>query len=520
MSTRRFRVGDYVRALIDEATGKVVGWRTPADENQFIDDNLQMVGMDEPEWGIIVAPDDTPDAELQSIARHNGLRIPTLIRAALADKFNVAAPAGLIPHDTTMHFDISDRASFARGSPGLLGEGKGQTRFRYYGPADTPALKVTGGWSASQIPYSKQKFGGFTIDCQYLLSNGIEASNLIDMVWSDIDLLQCKIAFDVSDSVHWTLNDLAISFCAYGFLGRRSASLGISNNGSPVNEMLFNRLKVTGVRNWWLKLYDSTNIVLNGGSAEACGRTSSLYSSDATRPGIWLISPGYNGGDTLRSTLFHNETNGAPHLRVEVEDYDAVVTLSGDHIRNALDFDPGPGTDIQFPDNDIQYTVTGVGALRLKVAGSMTGVNGYTGSASRPRIVGNSLTKVFIDTIDLDCQFPEELPSIGGAEHSRRNHIHAWVMFDASGTVLNKTNTAASSGVVKNGTGDFTWTFASPMLSTTFMVGMSSSTVAIEMAIVSRTTTTARVNFRTNDNGTAGALVDPTGEIGLYAIYG
>jgi len=31
------RVGDFVRALIDQTTGKVVGWRTPADENQFFD---------------------------------------------------------------------------------------------------------------------------------------------------------------------------------------------------------------------------------------------------------------------------------------------------------------------------------------------------------------------------------------------------------------------------------------------------------------------------------------------------
>lgn len=35
MST--YRVGDYVRALIDQVTGKVVGWRTPADTDQMID---------------------------------------------------------------------------------------------------------------------------------------------------------------------------------------------------------------------------------------------------------------------------------------------------------------------------------------------------------------------------------------------------------------------------------------------------------------------------------------------------
>lgn len=35
MST--YRVGDYVRALIDQVTGKVVGWRTPADTDQLID---------------------------------------------------------------------------------------------------------------------------------------------------------------------------------------------------------------------------------------------------------------------------------------------------------------------------------------------------------------------------------------------------------------------------------------------------------------------------------------------------
>ena len=29
------RVGDYVRALIDDVTGRVVGWRTPADEDQL-----------------------------------------------------------------------------------------------------------------------------------------------------------------------------------------------------------------------------------------------------------------------------------------------------------------------------------------------------------------------------------------------------------------------------------------------------------------------------------------------------
>lgn len=33
----QYRVGDYVRALIDQVTGKVVGWRTPADTDQLID---------------------------------------------------------------------------------------------------------------------------------------------------------------------------------------------------------------------------------------------------------------------------------------------------------------------------------------------------------------------------------------------------------------------------------------------------------------------------------------------------
>ena len=35
MST--YRIGDYARALIDQVTGKVVGWRTPADEDQLTD---------------------------------------------------------------------------------------------------------------------------------------------------------------------------------------------------------------------------------------------------------------------------------------------------------------------------------------------------------------------------------------------------------------------------------------------------------------------------------------------------
>lgn len=78
--------------------------------------------------------------------------------------------------------------------------------------------------------------------------------------------------------------------------------------------------------------------------------------------------------------------------------------------------------------------------------------------------------------------------------------------------------TAASfnaSGVAKNGTGDFTITWATTLPSGTYPISVSPGTVGLIAFIIARTTTTVRVGFK----DAAGTATDPTGEFGVVA-YG
>jgi hypothetical protein len=427
--------------------------------------------------------------------------------AAVANNADLIIPEGRWVTDAPVNIDMTALGFNDRNRPNVIGAGRGRTTWEYIGPSGTAALNIIGpAWA--NVANVRQRISGFRLRGMDPLPAtnrlGIALTRCLKIAFQDVEVLEFNQGVFLTDCVHLSFYDCGISFNNYGLNSVRSPVYGINDDGSPGNIMVFNKCDFLANRQYGARFQDSANIVFVGGSFEGNGRTGG-WISDATRYGVGIFDAGYNGAAGLMMYGTHFETSGGTtDVFISHSDHPCIYIFDGvDFVRN--------GT-VQFPTHNIYFTSTGATKSKLIVRGGFRGVNGYVPSAARRYIAQvGTLTNHVLDDEGSVYESSTELPFYSGRQHGYPSHAHAFVLALPDATIFQASNIAS---VVKNATGDYTVTFSIACQSANFAVVPALVAGPQQMILVSRTTTTVRVNFRNY----LAALEDPAFEWGLVVF--